>query len=434
MATFYARSTDGSDADGGTTWPLAKATLTGATNVLSTPSDTIYVSQSHAESSASSLAWSWFNTVATGVVRVICGNDSAEPPTALATTATFTTTGTTNIQWASGSTCTYAYGFSFFVGTGSGTGSFTATAAATGMNVFESCNFRIVNTSTGSLITITNNTEVINCGFRFANNSQRINADMSTKIKGGSIISGGTSPTAVFNTSPGICEGFDFSNCSAGVHLVSGTTPSGVSKFRHCKLPTSWSGAPHSGTPGFSQVIELINCTAGAVTYAYWRAGYTGTLKYETVVVKSGGASDGTTAVSWKMVSNANIFYPTVVLYSNEMMVRNAATGSSVIATVEIVTDNVTLKDDECWLELFYMAGSGNAVVTRLTDFKAGYVATGANQDSSSVTWTTTGLTTPVKQKLVVTFTPQLAGFVYGRVVLAKASTTVYIDPKITLT
>src|SRR3990167_9027284 len=98
MATLYVRSTDGSDADTGATWALAKASLAGAFAAASA-GDTIYVSQVHAETQASAMTLTSPGTAASPV-RVLCVNDAAEPPTALATTATVTTTGAnTNIAY-----------------------------------------------------------------------------------------------------------------------------------------------------------------------------------------------------------------------------------------------------------------------------------------------------------------------------------------------
>jgi hypothetical protein len=125
--------------------------------------------------------------------------------------------------------------------------------------------------------------------------------------------------------------------------------------------------------------------------------------------------------------------FPAALLQSQDIFVWNSAVGNPLTATVEIVTDNVTLKDDEAWLEIEYLGSSAQPISTRVNDRKANLTATGSNQTSSSVTWTTTGLATPVKQKLEVTFTPQMAGYVIGRVVLAKASTTMYACPKMTI-
>ena len=116
------------------------------------------------------------------------------------------------------------------------------------------------------------------------------------------------------------------------------------------------------------------------------------------------------------------------------MEVWNGPVGSAQTATVEIITDNVTLTDAEAWLEVEYLGTSGFPLGLFANDRVADPIfGTPANQATSTVDWTTTGLATPIKQKLGVAFTAQEKGLVRARVVVAKASTTVYYDPLITL-
>lgn len=178
----------------------------------------------------------------------------------------------------------------------------------------------------------------------------------------------------------------------------------------------------------------MYNCDSGDTNYRIWTEALAGSVVSETTIVRSGGASDGTTSLSWKMVSNANAEYPLLQLESPEIVRWNETTGSSITVTVETITDNVTLTDDECWLEVQYLGTSGFPLGTFISDAKADVLATAANQTTSSETWTTTGLTTPVKQKLSVSFTPQEKGFIHAVVKLARASTTVYVCPKLDVT
>lgn len=122
-----------------------------------------------------------------------------------------------------------------------------------------------------------------------------------------------------------------------------------------------------------------------------------------------------------------------MVLRSPEIMVWNDTTGSSKTLTIEILHDNATaLKDNEVWVDAIYLGSSSYPLGTLVSD-GASFVATAANQTTSSATWTTTGMSNPNKQKLSVTFTPQLKGFVIARVIVAKASYTLYVDPVATI-
>jgi len=95
-AVVYLRSSDGNNADSGATWALAKATLadTGGTGALTAAGagGTVYVSDNHAETQATTMTLASPGTAASPV-RIICVDDAAEPPTARAITATVSTTG-----------------------------------------------------------------------------------------------------------------------------------------------------------------------------------------------------------------------------------------------------------------------------------------------------------------------------------------------------
>jgi hypothetical protein len=152
------------------------------------------------------------------------------------------------------------------------------------------------------------------------------------------------------------------------------------------------------------------------------------TLTTESVIKRTGGASNGTTGYSWKIVSTANNEF-VLPFETFEGFLWNEDTGAAKTLTVHTVTDNVTLKDNEIWLEVEYL-GNASYPLSSLIDNGSNVLAAGASQATSTETWTTTGLVTPVKQKLEVTFTPQMKGLIRWKVKYAKISSTVYICPK----
>lgn len=436
MANIYVRSTDGNDADDGSTWALAKATIAGAM-AIDVAGDTIWVSQNHSEAGGA-INISCAGTQATPS-RILCANDAAEPPTALATGATIDATG--NIS-CFGSY--YCYGLTFLC---DAIIHLQAAGAVSSRNVYEQCSFQCTGGGSSSNIftSSANNaifsTELIDCTIKFDATGERVFVYGDCEIRGGSVLAGSVTPGQVFafpeDRTAGrlVCSGFDFSNFASTL-VLAGTSGlcAGTMTFRDCKLPAAWSGSLTNGSPtGMGQRFEMHNCDSGDTNYRLWVVDYSGTILEETTIVRTGGASDGTTALAWKMVTTANAEYPLVALRSPEVAVWNDSVGSSKTVTIEIITDNVTLKDDECWLEVMYLGTSGAPLGTWIDDAKADVLASAADQTSSSETWTTTGLTTPVKQKLSVTFTPQEKGFIHARVVLAKPSTTVYVDPKLTV-
>jgi hypothetical protein len=215
------------------------------------------------------------------------------------------------------------------------------------------------------------------------------------------------------------------------------STPGGSGELylRNCKLPANWAGSLSAATPGPGCIIEMANCDSADTNYRYWRETTFGSIKHETTIVRTDGASDGTTALSWRMASNADADnYPHSALASPEIVKWNDTTGSAVTITVEILHDSVTdVTDRECWLEVDYLGTSGFPLSSRVSDGAADVLATAAGQTTSSATWTTTGLTNPNEQKLAVTFTPQEKGYLHARVMVAKASYTVFVDPLLTV-
>lgn len=444
MADIYVRSTDGSDADSGATWTLAKATITGAA-AIDAAGDTIFVSQAHAESTASAITFAFAGTAA-NPTRVIAASDAAEPPTTVST-ASVTTTGNSGITITGAA---YIRGIRFFNGTAGGTNGINLTSNSGLGQFFEDCEFRTVLTGSNVRIAVGAGGNVgasphkwVNCGVRFGAASHGIAVSGSRFVwNGGSLLSGGTSPTSLFFKSTpnaGRCSyvdvsGVDLSNASASVNLV-GTADAGSRfVFRNCKLPSGWNGALLL-TSEHGNRVEMHNCDSGDTNYRLSIADYAGSINTETVLTRTGGASDGVTAYSWAMVSSANVNYPLTPLESPELpAIWNTTVGSSITATVEILHDSVTaLKDDEIWIDVQYLGASGFPLSSFVNDSKADVLATAADQTTSAATWTTTGMTNPNKQKLSVSFTPQEAGYIQAKVYMAKPSYTTYVDPKISV-
>jgi len=436
----YVRSTDGDNADNGSTWALANATLVGAA-ADDAAGDTIYVSNNHVESTAGNIQISWAGTLASPQ-KIICADDSAEPPTATATTATVSTTGTGTIEWgnAFGADYVYTYGITFSAGSGA---SSAPVAQLCIHGVFENCNFiaggsgssgYFEHSRSGSL------TEYVNCGFKFANVAHGLRLNTTTArivVKGGSILAGGTAITQfvvnMTNATAIEVDGFDFSNGAASINIFKGESNNCRGVARNCKLPASWSGSLHATTPGPGSVFEMFNCDSGDTNYRYRKSTNLGSIRDETTLVRTGGASDGTTTISWKMTSGANAEFPQLTLDTPEIVRWNDTTGSAITVTVEFLHDSATnLKDNEVWLDVMYLGTSGAPLGSFVND-GISVVATAADQTDSSETWTTTGMANPNTQKLSVTFTPAEKGFIHATVRLAKASTTVYVDPMLTV-
>lgn len=99
--------------------------------------------------------------------------------------------------------------------------------------------------------------------------------------------------------------------------------------------------------------------------------------------------------------------------------------------SIEVLTDGVTLHDDDAWLEVQYLDDAGYPLGALVSDERPSQLAAAADQDASTANWTTTGITTPVKQKLSVTFAPREKGYIQARVRVARPSSVIYVCPQL---
>lgn len=445
MTNRYVRSSDGNDTDSGATWALAKATAAGVA-AIDAAGDDLFFASAHAESVAAAITIALAGTPGSPV-RMLSANDAAEPPTALLAGASLTTTGDYAIT-ISGSG--YIYGFTFSSASGAVNADLVLNDIGAGNNrqIYESCTFRapatgstawLVVSSAGTSNNDPNWTKWINCTARFGRAGGGIAASCGHFVwEGGGIESGGTALTTSLFAAPGSGRpsvvtliGVDLSNLGTACSLFTASA-SGlqIGTMMDCKLPASWTGGLVTGTKKAQGRYSMYNCDNADTNYRLWIEDYAGSIRDETTIVKTGGASDGTTALAWKMTTDANANEAVSPLVSDPIPIWMDSTGSAKTIEVDIVHDGATnLQDDEVWLEVSYPGNASTPQASIGRDRRANVLATPADQASSAATWTTTGLASPNKQKLGVTFTPLNKGVCYVRIALGKPSQTIYVDP-----
>ena len=456
MADFYVRSTDGNNSDNGSTWALAKATLAGAFAVCAA-GDTIFVSKSHSESTGARLTLLSPGTFA-APVKIIGVDDTGnpQPPTVAQSGAVIGSTSGWGIDLQGVAYCCNIelvcdrsgsnYAAEFGIANHS-----SATGGAYWL--IEDSILNQNSAHVGSAIYVgqvgatggrkASALRLKNSAIRFANAAQKIQLHGDFEWEGGSLNTTAAAPNVLvtFGVVGNVPEGsmravgIDLSGMGSGKSLVDvGGNPQGRALFANCKLGSAVSITSGSFTSPFGPKVALENCDSGDRNY---RAGWyspAGSIVTETMLVRTGGASDGVTPISWRLASNGDAEYPLVVVETTDISIWNDSVGSSKTVTVEILHDSATnLTDGEIWLEVEYLGTSGFPLSSFVSDAKSDVLATAADQTTSSETWTTTGMTNPNKQKLSVTFTPQEAGYFQAKVYLAKASKTVYICPKLTV-
>jgi len=390
--------------------------------------DTVKRHASHAETQTTQVTYSSPGTAASPLF-VYTVNDA---DTALSTGASVSIAGGSDSYDFDG--FTYDYGMTY-IGTAAGGTVVRYGSAGTNWWKLVSGGFTF---SGNSSITIGANASSLddrlveweNVVLSFNSTAGGVTLDGYLTWKGGSV-TGATLPNTLISnvtTGPGAflyAYGLDLSALGSGKTIVAQQHGQmGDILFENCKLGASV--ALTSGTiPGQGGLrVRFVNCDSAATNYRYQGSEYSGTITHETTIVLLA-------ATSRKMVSTSGSKFSHPLIL-DDIVVFNNVTGSAITVTAEIVNDGLTLTDAEVWLEVEYLGTSGFPISTFINDGLADRLyGTPANQTSSSSGWVTTGLGSPVKQKLEVTFTPQLAGVLKCRVMLARASTTIYVDPQI---
>ena len=449
MANKYLRSTDGNDADDGSTWALANATMVGLAADMAAGDDA-YISQAHAETDSTSTAMTIaFPGTLGSPNRIVGASDAAEPPTTLNGAGSLTRTGTSSTATLSFAGCFELTGGVYSVAT-SGAGAIRFAASDDDVQTYNGCTFKLSNNNSvprilyGASASGAKNLVIQNnCQFEFANASQGFNLQKGLYVwNGGELTAGSAGITRLFATAlangqtNAVVKNFDLSKASSAFDMCAiNFSCAGEIVLNRCKLPASWSGGLFDGLPlnPFFHV-SMYNCDSGDTNYKILVGDLQGTLRDETTLVMTGGATDETTPIAWKITTNAGANETLTPFYTDWMAKRNASVGSAVTITVEILHDSTTdLTDGDIWLEVECLGTSGVPLGT-FTSGKRGVLATAADHTNSSVTWTTTGLTNPNKQYLTVSVTPQEVGNIMVRVMVAKASYTVYINPEFSIT
>ncbi len=409
--------------------------------------DTIFVSEDHAETAAGIITVGSNIGSAAGPIQITCVDHTGSvPPVSadLRSSARVQTTGNNEIRVNSGGSDTRIVyrGIRFRAGSGA---SGTANIALLSGN--PACRLKLINcelvlltSGASSYIdfggTNSGQIELVNTTVEFGSTSQHIRkpgASGATWKNTPSAIVGATIPNALFgyagDRSRGlVLDGVDLSALGSGKTIVANNTLS--AELRNCKLGASVTVAAVSTSP--SQRVDAMLCDSGDTNYRSESYQYPGTLTTETGRVRSGGASDGVTPVSWKVVTTANAKW-ILPVECFSIGIWNETVGSPVTATIEIMNDGTTLKNDEVWADIQYMGDASFPLASEATNTKADPLTAGSNLSTSSETWDTTGIGSPVKQKIEVTFTPEQKGYIRAVVKVGRASKTVYIDPKITL-
>jgi hypothetical protein len=370
-----------------------------------TPNGRGLVSDSHAETSALTLAAVPLGTLTNPAV-IQCVGDNVTSNFVNASTAVVTTTSTGTIQLDGH---LEIYGVNLHAGTGSATLTLTmqTTTAQSGYTRLENLAIRLI--TTGSNATISTNTTQsrqrvrwVNCTVSFGGSGQEITVRGVVEWIGGSFVSGTATPATLFlfGTTAGMAgtvyvRDVDFNNLSNTFILVSPTTQSfGSLTLENCKMPSGWNIDTNlvDGTitqPGFR--VELVNCDVGDTNYRTVIEDCYGSIRDSTTVVATGGATDGTTLKSFRMSTSSQAGQGRWNgLETNPISIWNETVGSAQTATFELVSNTAALLTNaEFYTLMDYLGTSGFPLGTATGSYPATPLTTATNLTTSTKAWDT---------------------------------------------
>ncbi len=397
--------------------------------------DTVYLSHDHAETQGTAITLQSPATQASPC-RVICVNAAGTVPpvsTDLRTTATITATSDTNIFIGSGTECIYYYGVNFSVGAARiDIGSGTLIEA-----VFDNCLFTQTGTGRSVFVQIGNGVDggyVLweNTGLNIAGVDCPVRTMQARFYWTSTVIPlANTAPTLALirvDVCSAYLEGVDLSSALFnGANLVFFSTGAQDFTVKNCKYNAGLltSNLPDAARGAFYNVVS----DSSGTNYRGEKKAYAGSQVVETTIVRTGGATDGTTPISWKIVTTANCngSFP---YESLPMAIWNEVTGTNRTVTLYgIWGGGAVPNNDDIWIEVSYMGSASSPIATINTaNTLADPLAAATPQASDSSTWG--GSTTAFKMAVTLSSPqPAMKGPIYAIAKCAKPSTTFYLDP-----
>lgn len=448
MATYYVSSVDGSDGDDGSTWALAKATVAGALAVATTDGDVILVDSAHDyQSPTAGIGWS---ASAGKHVSIISVNRSTGAHEAGATEEE---TGGNNNNFSVLGTfgSLYIEGMTLGGPPYDGPGAKIQLAATVGGRTrleMVNCTLNVVTpTNTGAYFLIgtdgsyysASHCKFVNCTFHIVPSATNmlVFGHVNAEFFGCTFTSDG-SPTHAVSQTPMIGHvrfvGCDFS-ADAFSYLtgLGGDTHGsvlGLIEFVDCKVNGSTSLAPDGSWTYPEEHVRYVNCDSGDTTYEFEDHDPFAALTVDTSVYANGGAAVDGTNLSWKIVTTAACteYWPYVTPWVAVWVDAGSKTFS-----MEIVSDGGDFDDRDCWMEVEYLGDASYPLGTFDSTRNAEpFDGTAVDLSAGSATWTGTGgFGAETKDKVSLSGTVNRSGYARTRLVVAKASQTLYVDPQV---
>ena len=225
----------------------------------------------------------------------------------------------------------------------------------------------------------------------------------------------------------------DLSDFEHGILNTSTSNSTIQARISGCAVGTGYTTATTAYTSKAGNTISTDYSAAGTITSPIngmvGAADVGGETQIDTTRYRAGGAVDSLTGDSY--------CHQLTCRYGSENdghrsieIVGRVDGGSEVTATVCLAA-STSLTDEEFWIDWFCPSEGSTARQHFASSRKANPLATAAALTSDTSSWTGSGLTS--KFKVSLTWTPAVGGLIFAEPVFAKSGSTVYLDPKITV-
>ncbi len=413
----YNTTTGGTTTDSGATWtcigaagafasfagPFARVSNFGVTS-FGVTGDTLWLRSTHAETQGTAITYNFGTGQGASLEsKIICITGTHIPPISgdITTGASITTT-SGNITM---SLLCYFYGITFVLSAGKpilGNGT-----TSTHMR-YDSCTFNITSSSQTLIGNIGQRTDLINCTFGVNSSTARLCfqgevywRDSATPLT--TSLAHYPSPlinvTSLESASHVLIENCNFSvydgnNSATGPMFNVNDVGAQRIVIKNCLPPSTAIFLPIvAAGGGTGWCVDVINTGASGHTYINQRFTMEGTQDTDATVVRTGGASDGTTPVSWK-VTTPGMTPPGYTSWTRPFELIPIDQWNTVINTDRIVTlegwwNGAALpNNDDIWLEATYFGTSGSTLGSRTSQGKVTYLTTHTALPSSLTAWT----------------------------------------------
>lgn len=366
--------------------------LATAFNAWSLAPDVHFVGDDHAETQSTDLTLAPPTSGSGHGVLVYCVDHTVASPigSSMKTTAKITTTSTANLLMTNAA---YYNGIIFQAGSGANS-SYIRMSYAGGLMEFVNCSLQKLGTSSSNTAFWFNFSAASENFCRLTNTTFKCGStgDQIYLYGGANVLwrdtpsafLGSTFPTTVFEPNENTTfevEGVDLSALGSAT-LFWPNANTFMTKFINCKLGSGW---VIGGQNGFGLRNDFINCDSGATNYMNARYATEGQHTPSTTIVRTGGASDGTTPVSDKIVTASFISWQNY-FESMPIEIWNSTLSTNRTVTLFGIWNAAALpNNDDIWLHTEYLGSASSPLASAQSQTIANPLTTNAALPADSV-------------------------------------------------